>query len=122
MESKLFSTPIILTVITGTLYGEMQELYDILRFLTGEGIFTHQIPRALKECGPALREQIPQLKDLVVPEKDVLLWVAQHIANLGGSMLVHPLPEGTYTAKDPVQELVDIREDPIAVAARLKHS
>jgi hypothetical protein len=39
----------------------MDGVYDILNFLTGDNLFTHQLPRAMRECEPWLRTQFPDL-------------------------------------------------------------
>ena len=41
----------------------MQGVYEILNFLTGDDLYTHQIPRAMRECRPWLASQFPQLMD-----------------------------------------------------------
>ena len=60
----------ILTITTGKLLSPrmMDGMYDILNYMTGDNLFTHQLPRAMRECQPWLIEQYPQFKDLVVPE------------------------------------------------------
>ena len=36
----------------------MDGIYDILNFLTGDNLYTHQLPRAMRECEPWLRAQL----------------------------------------------------------------
>ena len=60
---KLFHISDVLTVTTGRLVSSrhMDGIYDILNFLTGDSLFTHQLPRAMNECNPWLRTQFPRL-------------------------------------------------------------
>ena len=42
----------------------MTGVYDILNFMTGDNLFTHQLPRAMRECKPSLFKQLPFLKKI----------------------------------------------------------
>jgi hypothetical protein len=41
----------------------MDGVYDIYNFLTGDTLFTHQLPRAGRECQPWMEAQFPQLTE-----------------------------------------------------------
>jgi hypothetical protein len=60
---KVFHISDVLTVTTGRLVSasHMDGVYDILNFLTGDSLYTHALPRAMKECEPWLRAQFPTL-------------------------------------------------------------
>lgn len=60
---KLFHISDVLSVTTGHLVSSrgMEGVYDILNFLTGDDLYTHQLPRAMRECEPWLRTQFPRL-------------------------------------------------------------
>lgn len=60
---KLFHISDVLTVTTGRLVSarHMDGVYDILNFLTGDELYTHQLPRAMRECEAFLRIQFPDL-------------------------------------------------------------
>lgn len=60
---KLFHISDVLSVTTGRLVSSrhMEGIYDILNFLTGDNLFTHQLPRAMNECKPWLRSIFPNL-------------------------------------------------------------
>lgn len=61
--SENFHISDVLSVTTGRLVSSrhMTGIYEILNFLTGDELFTHQRPRAMDECEPWLRTQFPQL-------------------------------------------------------------
>lgn len=60
---KEFHISDVLSVTTGRLVSSrhMDGIYEILNFLTGDNLFTHQLPRAMRECEPWLKTQFPQL-------------------------------------------------------------
>lgn len=60
---KTFHISDLLSVTTGRLVSSrhMTGVYEILNFLTGDNLFTHQLPRANRGCEPWLQAQFPQL-------------------------------------------------------------
>jgi len=62
---KLFHISDVLTITTGRLVSSrhIDGAYALLNFLTGDEIFTHQIPRAMRECKPWMRSMFPNLMD-----------------------------------------------------------
>ena len=57
--SRDFHIGDILSVTTGRLVSprRMDGVYDILNFMTGDNLFTHQLPRAARECAGPLAAQ-----------------------------------------------------------------
>lgn len=55
--TKQFSMIDILSVLTGRLLGEMDGVYGVISHLTGTSVMTHSIPRLMKPCARAIREQ-----------------------------------------------------------------
>lgn len=62
--NKKFPLNQVLSITTGILLGSMSDVYEILDYMTGDNLFTHQLPRAAKACGPAILEQHPVLKNV----------------------------------------------------------
>jgi hypothetical protein len=62
---KMFHIGDVLSVTTGRLVSarHIDGVYDILNFLTGDNLFTHQLPRAMNECKPWLRSMFPALME-----------------------------------------------------------
>lgn len=60
---KNFHVSDLLSVTTGRMVSSrhMTGIYQILNFLTGDDLYTHQIPRAMRECRPWLQSQFPEL-------------------------------------------------------------
>lgn len=99
---KTFHISDVLTVTTGRLLSNrhIEGAYSILNFLTGDSVFTHQIPRAMDECGPWLRAQFPQL----FPENPTMKGLLEHL-----DLLPEPLPrEEKRAAVDQWVETVRI--------------
>jgi hypothetical protein len=118
----------ILSVTTDRLVSprHVDGLYDLLGFMVGEPVWTHQLPRASRECKPDLLKQHPQLRQVVVPEWEfgpeddakaiVYAWLDEQKAIYGDTLPVTPLGPEDHTRIDPISELKMMRPDmPIIV-------
>jgi hypothetical protein len=108
----------ILSAMTGRLVSprHIDGVYDILGFLAGEPLWTHQLPRACREAEPILRERYPDLAAIVMPddftgEAAVLAWLAQQVTIHGETRPVVPLDAADHTSIDPITELRMMRPD-----------
>lgn len=72
---KEFSLGDVLSITTGRLLSErrIDGVYDILNWMTGDNLFTHQLPRASESCAPWLIEQYPQLDPKQNPKLQTML-------------------------------------------------
>jgi hypothetical protein len=114
-DTRHFDLSDILTITTGRLVStrHIDGVYDILNHMTGESLFTHQLPRACDSCAPALLAQHPQLHALEVPafdntdtvEADIAVWLAEQRQQFGTTLSVAVLRSGDYTAMHPLREL-----------------
>lgn len=61
--AKRFHISDVLSATTGRLLStrKMDGIYEILNHLTGDSLYTHQLPRAFRECKPFLLAQFPML-------------------------------------------------------------
>jgi hypothetical protein len=119
MSSKAFHLGDILTVTTGGRLvspRHMEGVYDILNWMTGESLMTHQLPRALRECEGPLLAQHPDLAGVSVPEVfgdgtresaelAVDAWLAEQVAVYGEMREVEPLNPDDHTHIDPLTEI-----------------
>lgn len=102
----------ILTITTGNLVSNrhMDGVYDLLNFMTGGSIYTHQIPRVMRECEPALKRQHPHLTDAdtsgITPE-NLAARTEEWIAAYGETLPVAPLAPGQHEEIDPISELAE---------------
>lgn len=123
---KTFCLGDILSVITHRLVTDrgFEALYDLCGFMTGESLFTHQLPRAIIICGHHLEKQFPQLAGFTADQLNegthvrayqsrqevVEAWLQDLTRKYGDSFEVAPLPEGSWETKDPLEELVEMRD------------
>jgi len=126
MSTRKFHLGDVLSVTTGRLVSprHMDAVYDLLNFMTGDNLFTHQLPRACDECAPALLEQHPDLKAVEVPAEfrdtaHVGEWLAEQVVRCGEYRMVAPLAEGDHTRIDPLTELSMMGPDKPVVAVVL---
>jgi hypothetical protein len=119
-ETKAFHIGDILSVTTGRLVSprHLGGVYDILNWMTGDNLMTHQIPRACGECEGPLRAQHPDLIAIVVPETfgddpelGVARWLAEQVSVYGETRDVAPLAAEDHTRIDPITELRAMRPD-----------
>lgn len=114
MSTKVFSLGVVLTVTTGRfLVDDIGDLYDLLNHMTGDNLFTHQLPRAGEACQGALLAQHPQLKDVVVPDLSTAdgyrHWLAGQEQLFGAELPVEPLE--SWRHKDAMAELSEMAGD-----------
>lgn len=108
--TKQFHLGDILSITTGCLVSPrlMEGVYDILNHMTGDNLFTHQLPRALKECRPFLLQQFPELSTVTgedITEENHERWLAVMVESLGEWFDVEPLKNGEHQVIDPIAEL-----------------
>lgn len=115
MNMQEFALGDILSITTGCLVSRrrIHGMYDILNFMVDGNLYTHQLTRASKFCRPALLEQHPQLKGVLVPDKfegedHVWEWLTEQELTYGETLAVKPLSAGVYTHIDPIEELVSM--------------
>lgn len=113
-ETRDFHLGAILSVTTGHLLAPsgISGVHELLDFMTGDTLFTHQLPRACDECAPALLAQHPQLAGIGVPEftdpADVDPWVTRQAGRFGEQLPVAPLAPGVHEFKGPLTELAEM--------------
>lgn len=113
-RQKDFDLGDILSITTGRLVSprKIGGVYDILNYMTGESLFTHQLVRASKTCKPELLRQHPQLADIdtssICDPETAMKFLGEQKERFGAALSVQPLAEGVYTPCHPIQELVDM--------------
>ena len=112
--SRQFHLGDILSITTDVLLSPrlIEGVYDILNYMTGDTLFTHQLPRAGRECKPWLLRQHPQLNGVEYPEDpkpaDPFEWLEAQCAIYGDMLPVDPIPADDHTRKDAVDELAEM--------------
>lgn len=135
-ETKQFSLRVLLTVTTGRLLTEPKDggngigdLYDILGWMTNDSPFTHQLPRFGDECKPWLLKWFPEIAAASACLKSLDCWIASDRTGtaqegikiwLAELKIMFPamkdiydvprIPAEDHHPKDPVAELIEMRE------------
>jgi hypothetical protein len=124
-QTRQFHLGDILSITTGRLVSprHVDGVYDILNFMTGDSLFTHQLPRASQECRPHLIRQMPWLDDeqmrkagdqltkaLSTQGRDkaqhvVTAWLDAQVKKHGQMHAVLPIPHDDHKVIDPIDEL-----------------
>jgi hypothetical protein len=113
MQTKDFHLGDILTITTGRLVSprHIEGVYDILGWMTGESLFTHQLPRVAKEACPVLLAAHPQLasvdKDAEINAGNLDAWLAARVAEFGEMLPVPKLNADQHERIDPLSELAE---------------
>ncbi|MGV9427090.1 DUF7736 domain-containing protein [Streptomyces sp. NPDC003656] len=111
-STRSFPLADVLSVTTGMLLSRrhMDGVYEILNFMTGDDLFTHQIPRACDAVKPVLLEQHPSLTDVQPPDglsvADLLAWFLEAERVHGEAVVVSPVADWQH--RNPVEELCDL--------------
>lgn len=109
-----FTTGEIISAGLGKLCCEMDRVYAIMNYLTGDNLFTHQLPRAFHACNAWVKQQHPWLNELDETKcnKDTYrAWLADAELRFGTEHELEPLPFGQWRSCDPVSELIQLTEN-----------
>lgn len=122
LKEKSFPLAAVLTVTTGRLLTEMDHVYEILNWVTGDDVYTHQIPRALQAAGPLLLKRFPELvpasgglrsldswiaKDHTGGHEGIRMWLTElqmMFPAIKDSYQIAPISAGQWEHIDPVLE------------------
>lgn len=109
-ETKLFPTAAVLSTVTGRLICEIGGVYEVLNWMTGESVFTHQIPRIGREAEPVIIAAHPQLREAtreaaLVTSENWEEWRDRWIERYGAEIAVPKMTAAEHKAIDPITEL-----------------
>lgn len=102
----------ILSVTTGCLVSPrmINGVYDILNFMTGESLFTHQLPRVCGEAVPVILRQHPQLANVCTEGVDADSWrgwLDARIAEFGEMLPIERMTVDEHERIDALSELAE---------------
>jgi hypothetical protein len=114
MPSKKFPTADALSAITGRLVSDagMDRVYEVLDWMAGEKLFTHQLPRVMREARALMIVKDPRLVQVCEESKQVdrnnwREWLATWTTRLGPTLDVHKFSVSTHERIDPLSELAE---------------
>lgn len=111
MATREFPLADALSVTTEKLLSRrhMDGIYEILSYMTGQSLFTHQLGDACDKAKPALISQHPQLAELQPPDgldrADLMAWLVEAERVHGETIKVTPLSDWEH--RDPIEDLCD---------------
>jgi hypothetical protein len=115
MAAESFALGDVLSITTGRLVSRdhIDGVYRILNHMTGDDLYTHQLPRACDECAPVLLAQHPQLAAIEPPDEftdatHVERWLAEQEVIYGEWLPVEPVAEGVHARIHPLEEACDM--------------
>lgn len=111
--NKKFDLGTVLSITTSVLLTDIGNVYEILNYMTGDDIYTHQIPRALDECAPAILKQFPQLQEIdteSVGEENWNEFLSDNVKKYGNEFEIKPLDVSEHQFINPLTELNDMIE------------
>lgn len=112
METKTFAAADVLSTITGRLMGDIGGVYKVLGWMTGEDVYTHQIPRIGREATPVVVAAHPQLQQAVdeashVTPENWKQWRQTWEDRYGMEIAVPKFGADTHERIDPISELAE---------------
>lgn len=133
MSTRSFHITDVLSITDGRLLSlnGIGGVYGILNFMTGDNLYTHQLPRASQQCNPYLLAQFPVLGDSQLKtaidhlcemlgtetgRKDSNSIIKEWLLTLKDSygvdlpetLDVIPIPDGEYAPKGVIEELLEM--------------
>lgn len=113
MTTKAFPTADVLSTITGRLMGDIGGVYQVLNWMTGESVYTHQIPRISREATPVVLAAYPELAAACSEAEQVTRdnwrdFLALWIDRYGETIEVPKFTADTHERIDSVSELTEM--------------
>lgn len=111
--TKAFPTEDVLSTITGILIGGIGGVYEVLNWMTGENVYTHQIPRISREAQPVVVAAHPELAAAVAEADQVnpenwQAWRDLWLGRYGRTIDVPKFNADAHERIDPLSELAEI--------------
>lgn len=114
-ETKEFPTRDVLSTITGKLIGEMGGIYEVLGWMTGESVITHQLPRIGREARPVILAMRPQLQSAIdeaanIDRENWREWRDTWEKRFGATIAVPKFGDGEHVEIGAMTELMGLIE------------
>ena len=109
---RAFPTLQVIAAITGLLVCDIGAVYEVLNWMTGENLYTHQLPRVGREAAPVVLALHPELSSAVkeaslVNRENWQEWAAQWLARYGETLTVPKMAAAEHERIDPFSELAE---------------
>lgn len=111
--TQTFPLADVLGTITGRLLGKIDGIYRVSEFMSGEPVWTHQLPRVGKEIRPVVLRQHPQIApvideaEAVTPDNWATI-LSGWIDRFGQTITLRPMSADDHESIDPHSELAEM--------------
>ena len=109
---KRFPIGHVLSVTTGKLLAPIDNLYKILDYMTGESLYTHELPEYSNKVKPYIFERYPELKevdDSSVNRDNWEMWLKEQEDKYGKSLLIPKVD--VHRTDGPIESFIRIKEE-----------
>lgn len=111
-KATTFPTLDVLSAVTGRLMADIGGVYRVLNHMTGEQLFTHQLPRVGREAQPVLLALHPTLQQAVDEAEQVTPdnyreWADQWLDRYGPEIAVPKMTADQHEYREPLSELAE---------------
>ena len=123
---KEFDLGTILTITTNRLFTNMEDVYEILNYLTGDTIYTHQIPRVIPIAKTYVLSLYPELTGVgdtveINSFDDVKAFINEQKKVFGDELPLSPMGKTDgYSYVDPIEEVIDMTPEKVKKVLVLK--
>lgn len=114
-KTKTFPTGDVLATITGYLVtpNGIGAVYEVLNWMTGDNVYTHQLPRIGREARPVLIAAHPELAAACSEAQQVTRenwqqWLATWTKRYGKTIAVPKFTADEHERIDPISELAEM--------------
>ncbi|RKD69019.1 hypothetical protein [Rhizobium sp. WW_1] len=113
-KTKSFPIDAVMSTITGVLVSEngIGCIYEMLNWMTGDSVFTHQIPRISREAVPVMLAIYPEMQAAIDEAKQVngdnwREWLTTWRQRYGDEIAVPVMNIAEHERIDPLSELAE---------------
>jgi hypothetical protein len=107
----VFDLGTVLSITTDVLLTKIENVYEILNYMTGDNLFTHQLPRVSREMKQVILDQFPQLAEIDASGVDTTNWeefLNNQIEKYGNEFPIFPCGISEHKVIDFQQEAIDM--------------
>ena len=124
-ETKQFHLGDVLSITTGRLVSLdlIGGVYNILNYMTGDELYTHQLGRASDECKPYLLETHAWLSEIdgdQVTTENWKDWLQEQVNLYGEFHAVRPIHQEDHEIIDPLEELASMVDESKIITVQIE--
>ena len=114
---KEFDLGAILNITTKRLFTSMEDVYEVLNYLTGDSIYTHQLPRVMPLAKAYVLSLYPELTGVgdtveINSFDDAKAFIKEQKKVFGNKLPLSPMEKNDgYSYVDPIEEAIDMTSE-----------